>query len=630
MSNFDNKRIKELSKHVADKIAAGEVVDRPLSIVKELVENAIDAGSTSIIVEIKNGGKSYIRITDNGCGINKEDVELAFQRHATSKINTESDLNSITSLGFRGEALASIAAVSRTELITKTKDEKSGVRVWIEGGERSEKADTGCPDGTTVIVRDLFYNTPARLKFMKPDATESALITDFISRISLAYSGIKFRFMNNGNILFSTVGKDDIYSSILTVYNRDIGEDLIHLKEKGDGLTLEAYVSRPSKSKTNRKNQIFFVNGRSISSKLMEHAVTEAYAEKMFEGRYPIVFLFLQVSPDRLDVNIHPNKKEVRFEDEEKVKSFLVSSIRNRLNHLDAAPEIKMEHIFKLNHTDQPVESTVSQISSPVIPDPKGTVKEQQVDIKTILSNERRVHEQTNLLMEQQQEDQVRESSERPAAAVTVNDQVRETGERYKPSETIKKSDFDLQNIQFTGSVFGTYITGVDDDCFYLLDQHAAHERVFYEKFLDEYEAEEKKQQTILVPIIMNVTHSIKIEAEDMLDFLGNMGFAIEEFGPKSYIVKAIPVFMEYREAEDFLEYIFDHISEGNDLKNQKKIDSIITNACKKAVKAHDLLDNREIDQLVLDLSKARNPYSCPHGRPTIVKLSKYEIEKNV
>lgn len=668
----ENKRIIELPKNVYDKIAAGEVVDRPLSIVKELLENAIDAGSNTIIVEIKNGGKSYIRVTDNGCGIEKDDVELAFKRHATSKIQTASDLDSITSLGFRGEALASIAAVSRTELITKTISEKSGIRVKIEGGEILEKADTGCPEGTTVIIQDLFYNTPARLKFMKPDATESTLIIDFLSKMALAYPSIKIRLINNGTILFSTSGKGDIYSNILTIYSKDVGEKLIHLQENEGEMFLEAYVSSPSQSKTNRKSQIFFVNGRSISSKLMENAISDAYAEKLFEGRHPIAFLFLQVAPDKLDVNIHPNKKEVRFDNEQKVREFLASAVRRRLNSGEAITEIKTENLFKMDRNQRKLPETASFKGSQeaVVKSGEPFVKtskkaEAQVDIKSLLSSERQ-KKQPALIDSKREELFVEQKpvvKESIAKETLVKESLRkesfvnETQGKYDLENRIKgqdlgnqmecqdlgnqrkhldqqfkeipiKKEFDIHDITITGSIFGTYITGVDENSFYLIDQHAAHERIFYENMLEQFLSEEKQQQTILIPIVKNVSYAVKNESLEILDFLGNMGFQIEEFGPKAYIIKAIPMFMEYDEAEDFLDYIMDNVSEGTDLKNQKKIDSIITNACKKAVKAHDLLDQKEIDQLISDLAKTKNPYSCPHGRPTFIKLNKYEIEK--
>ncbi|HML37484.1 MAG TPA: DNA mismatch repair endonuclease MutL [Bacillota bacterium] len=635
METRENKRIIELSKNVADKIAAGEVVDRPVSVVKELVENSIDAGASSVIVEIRNGGKSYIRVTDNGSGIEKEDVDLAFKRHATSKIRSAADLDHIGSLGFRGEALASIAAVSRVELITKTTADKSGMRIKIEGGEVLEKEDTGCPEGTTIIIEDLFFNTPARLKFMKPDSTESTLIIDLISKMTLAYPQIRMRLINNGNILFSTAGKGDIHSNILTIYSREIGDKLIHLQEENGPMALEAFISAPDNSKTNRKSQIFFVNGRYINSKLMESAVSDGYLEKLFEGRYPIAFLFLQVAPEKLDVNIHPNKREVRFDEERLVKDFIVESIRKGLKTKEAIPEIKEKNLFQFKQSDSgsatsavlresaPETEAKAEIPAPgietkiEIPAPKQRVEE-QVNIKKLLFEQRKQEKESEQKIESEPEE------------------VKEPEGRYRPSDETHRPlekahtphEFAIEDLTVTGSIFGTYITAADENSFYLIDQHAAHERIFYEQLLAQYQKEEKAQQMILTPIVINVTHAIKNNMEGMLDFLGNMGFQAEEFGPAAYIIKAIPVFMELDEASDFIDYILDNISEEGDLKNQKKIDSIITNACKKAVKAHDVLDMQEIERLMADLAKTKNPYSCPHGRPTFVRMRKYEIEK--
>lgn len=635
METLANRKIIELPKHVADKIAAGEVVDRPLSIVKELVENSIDAGASSVIVEIRNGGKSYIRVTDNGSGISKDDVDLAFQRHATSKIISAEDLDHIISLGFRGEALASIAAVSKVELITKTAGEKSGIRIRIEGGELLEKEDTGCPEGTTIIVEDLFFNTPARLKFMKPDSTESTLIIDFISKMCLAYPHIKIRLVNNGNILFSTPGKGDMYSSILTIFSREIGDKLIHLQEDNGQMALEAFISAPDNSKTNRKSQIFFVNGRVINSKVMENAVSDAYREKLFEGRYPIAFLFLRVAPENLDVNIHPNKKEVRFDDERTVREFITQALRNNLKSKDAIPEIKEKNIFRFSDsgTDKAPEPNAEKNSSV------------QVDIKKLLSEQRRLEKDTA-------SDRLEEPSQ-PARTIVETEvfqparTIMETEESYrikKPEEACRNrkmeiedtsigkrsrtDEFNISSLTVTGSIFGTYITAVDESSLYLIDQHAAHERVFYEQLLSEYRNEEKAQQLILTPVVINVTHAVKNDTEEMLDFLGNLGFQIEEFGPSAYIMKAIPVFMELEEAKEFIDYLLDNISEEGDLDNQRKIAGIITNACKRSVKAHDVLDRTEIDRLMADLARTKNPYSCPHGRPTFIRLNQYEIEK--
>ncbi len=633
MELLENKRILELPKNVADKIAAGEVVDRPLSIVKELVENSIDAGAKSIIVEIKNGGKSYIRVTDNGSGIEKQDVDLAFKRHATSKIKSATDLDHISSLGFRGEALASIAAVSRVELITKTAGDKSGIRIKIEGGEVLEKEDTGCPEGTTILIEDLFFNTPARLKFMKPDATESTLIIDFISKMTLAYPQIKIRLINNGNILFSTAGKGDIYSNILTIYSKEIGDRLIHLQEEQEQMTLEAFVSAPNNSKTNRKSQIFFVNGRYISSKIMDHAVADAYMEKLFEGRYPIAFLFLQIPPEKLDVNIHPNKKEVRFENERLIRDFITDSIRRCLQSKEAIPEIKEKNLFQFRSSEL-VRNDLPESQNPMDTREQESKKlktEEQVDIKKLLFDIR--------LKEQNQENEA-EAEIQKSRQVDETENVGEAGEAYladhkmieisKIYDTLPRSlaEFDMRELSVTGSIFGTYITAVDENNFYLIDQHAAHERIFYEQLLAQYQKQDNMQQLILTPIVINVTHAIKNDTGGMLDFLGNLGFQIEEFGPTAYIVKAIPVFMELEGAKDFIDYLLDNISEEADLENQKKISAIISNACKKAVKAHDVLDSQEIDRLMADLAKTKNPYSCPHGRPTFIKLTKYELEK--
>jgi DNA mismatch repair protein MutL len=646
MEAFDNRRIEELPKQIYDKIAAGEVVDRPLSIVKELVENSIDAGATAIVIEIRNGGKTYLRVTDNGCGIEKSDVELAFKRHATSKIRKVEDLDHIESLGFRGEALASISAVSRVELITKTAQEKSGIRIKIEGGEILEKEETGCPDGTTILVEDLFFNTPARMKFMKPDATESTLIIDFISKMTLAYPKIKIRLINNGNILFSTPGKGDIYSNILTIYSKETGEKLLHIERKDGDLALEAFVSAPSNSKTNRKSQIFFVNGRSISSKVMDQAVTDAYQEKLFEGRYPIAFLFLRVDPEKLDVNIHPNKKEVRFDDERRIREFLAQAIREGLKSKDAIPEIREKSIFRIPAADpqDKLDKTVTQKKI-----------QEQVDIKKLLSEQRQKEQDQNAAVQipepvqekktwpteaietlkVERDDAIKQAVVVDPVAVIEPAVVNETMAGYQRTsidlatdEKLSSMDFDIRTLTVTGSVFGTYITAVDENNLYLIDQHAAHERIFYEQLLDQYRAQEKPQQMILTPLVVNVTHAVKNDAGGMLDFLGNMGFDIEEFGPTAYIVKAVPAFMDLGEAKDFIDFLLDNISDEAELENQKKIAKIITNACKKAVKAHDVLDRHEIERLMTDLAKTRNPYSCPHGRPTFVRLSQYEIEK--
>lgn len=624
MKPVERRKIQALSKEVADKIAAGEVVDRPLSIVKELLENAIDAGADSIIVEIKNGGKTYIRITDNGCGIPKEEVQLAFQRHATSKITEAADLNHIITLGFRGEALSSICAVSRTELITKTSEEKTGIQLRMEGGEVVEKSDTGCPDGTTIIVTDLFYNTPARLKFLKADHTESTLIIDFISKMALAYPKIKIRLINNGSILFSTPGKGDIYTNILTIYSKEIGQKLIHLQQDDEkGIKLEAYVSAPNQTKTNRKSQIFFVNGRYISSKVLDKAVMEAYTEKLFEGRYPIAFLFLSIDPKKLDVNIHPNKQQIRFDDEAGVNLFVRTAIRKGLLTVDAIPEVKKANLFV---------QTVKK---------EETKKEEQVDIKKLLKTKREEQnaKKRNMYYEKANEDV--ENSIKTADVTVIQHaksmcdlpveiNIEETESQYELSmrnDGITEA-FDLSILRPTGSIFGTYITAVDENDFYLIDQHAAHERIFYEMLLEQYHREEKTSQILLTPYLIDVPYRLKNDDVHWIHCLKRMGFSLEEFGQRSYRIMEIPMYMSLTESERFLDYFCDNLTEDEGLQDPKKWNEIVSKACKSAVKANDSLDLQEMLQLIRDLSHTKNPFSCPHGRPTFIKMSKYEIEK--
>ncbi len=654
MENFIRQKIAELPRQLADKIAAGEVVDRPLSIVKELVENSIDAGADFITIEIKHGGKSYIRVTDNGCGIPKQEVELAFKRHATSKISKMKDLDSIETLGFRGEALASIAAVSRTEIITKSPEEEMGTCVVNEGGSITSISDTGCPDGMTIVVRDLFYNTPAREKFLKKDNTESSLIIDFISKIALAYPDVRIRLINNGNTLFTTPGRGDRFSCIATVYDPHTAEKMIRISDTdGDILHLEGYISPPEFTRMNRKNQIFFVNGRYVQSKVLERAVSDAYRQRLFEGRYPMVFLFLDIRPELLDVNIHPNKKEIRFDDDEKVCDFVTRVIKQGLGEKEAVSSIIFKKDAKQADEKKPVEGSSSRGN--------GEEGQKQMDIRSILREKR--SEQASASLQMQGDIKRSESAaetpasykssspessakrngfpkERSAAEPT---EAREITENALPGQSdaliseelkfIPKNQpaehipFDISGIRPVGSIFATYILGVSNDTFYMIDQHAAHERIFFEKLTKEFYGQQKASQTTAIPIKIDVSHTVKNKESEWIGFLRNIGFEIEEFGPKNYAVKAFPMYMNYEEAEAFLSDFFDSLDEPGAFRDQRTADKIITRACKSAVKANDKLDEAEIHQLIRDLAAADNPFSCPHGRPTMIKMSKREIE---
>jgi len=649
--------IKVLDKQIADKIAAGEVIERPISIVKELVENAVDAGADSIVVEIKNGGKTYIRVTDNGCGIPHEEVETAFLRHATSKIETVKDLDAIGTLGFRGEALASIAAVTRTELITKPAAQKTGCRLVLQGGEVITNEHTGCPEGTTIVVTDLFYNTPARLKFMKADSAESSLIIDFMSQVALAYKDIKFRLINNGKILFSTLGDGNRLNTIIRVFQDVDAKNMVPLSMEEDGLTVEGYISTPAMSRTTRGSQIFFVNGRVVNSKVMDRGVTAGYKERLFEGRYPVVYMFLQVDPSTIDVNIHPNKREVRFDDEQLIADFISRAIKAALATKDAV--VDAGNLFNGKENKLSGEKVFQRVFEGIKDTEVFKEKEEQVDIKQLLS---RVDNPANKNVDETPrvaepvsdfvvpKKEPLKTDHRPETKVVKIEKVHKEEPAApvvsKPVETVEITahsapqqphleiyepilkPFDFSELQVTGVVFDTYITAVDGMNFYLIDQHAAHERIFYEKLVAEYENSDKVRQPIMVPIMVNVSLATSENKFDWLDALEQMGFTIAEFGQNTYRVSEIPMFMELSEAEDFIHEFIENIQNSTNLSNSVIINKLIMMSCKAAVKANDKLSSAEITVLIKDLSACINPFSCPHGRPTFIKLSRYEIEK--
>ncbi len=586
-------RIRTLPKEISDKIAAGEVVERPLSIIKELMENAIDAGSTSIVAEIRNGGKSYIRMTDNGCGIQPEDVELAFHRYATSKIAAAEDLNAIETLGFRGEALSSIAAVSRIELITRGAGQKTGIRAFVEGGILRDVSGIGAEEGTTIIVSDLFFNTPVRRKFLKNDATESALVIDYLSKMTLAYPDIRIRVINNGSILFSTQGKGDVYQNILTVYSRQTANGLLRVDTaSGDSFRLRGYISRSDQSRTNRKYQIFFVNGRWIRSKLIDEAIREAYSDKLFEGRYPAAFLMLELPPTQLDVNIHPNKTEIRFLDESAVRESLVNALRQRLIAESAAPTVVDPAKIK------------APVGRPVTIEDAGSMP---VDIKYVsLTNEKERYEQ--ILSEH-----IETSS--PEAIGS-------------PAETENQERFCFSDLQILGVAFAAYILAQKESTLYLIDQHAAHERILYEQLLESSKRHDTDAQMMLEPWIVELPFYLKEAAQERLAILNDLGYHVQEFGPKEYIVKEIPASMDPRVAEAFLNSLLE--SEPGNARNsmEQERQRLITKACKAAVKANDRLDVQEIGSLLRSLDRTENPFSCPHGRPTLLRFEQKDLEK--
>ena len=518
--------IKILEKNVADKIAAGEVIDRPVSIIKELVENSLDAGADSITIEISDGGKTYIRVTDNGCGIDPDQVELAFRRHATSKITSEQDLDTIATLGFRGEALASICAVSRVELITRTEESRTGRRVIIEGSDVISNSATGCPEGTTITVKDLFFNVPARNKFMASAASESRRIIDFASRIALSYPDIRFNVINSSKRVFTTSGKGNILASIISIYGTDTGKDLIPVEKSEGGLLLKGYVSSPGTSLPSRSRQVMCVNGRIISSNVMERAIDRAYQDRLFKGRFPVAFLFLAMPPEKLDVNIHPTKKEIRFDDNAEVEDFIYAAIRDALRQKEAIPSAKPDAkaAKPMALTENESEyTTKNQIKVPVLNDEKFEIeyKAEQVNINNVLETLRK--------------EQISKSAE---------------PEPPKPQPVYRPFEFD--ELKVIGVIFNTYIAAQDSDSFYLIDQHAAHERVFYEKLTEQFRSSEKAMQQLLLPLNFNVSAAVTASEESWIEPVRSFGYNIEFFGNNTLYVKFHHLWI-WRKRKNFL-----------------------------------------------------------------------------
>lgn len=637
--------IRILDRATADKIAAGEIIERPISAVKELVENAIDAFSDSITVEIENGGKTYIRITDNGSGIEAGQLEVAFKRHATSKINDIGDLDTIETLGFRGEALPSIAAVSRVEVVTRTRDAEVGRRLVIEGGRILENVPIGCETGTTVIVRDLFYNTPARLKFMKSIASESKSIIGFISKAAMAYPNIKWRIINNHVTLFKTRAASSRHDNIFAIYGKTVGRDLIPVERVCGSLQLECYISDPGQSLPTRRQQIFFVNGRIIRSKTIEKAISAAYADRLFKGRHPICYLFLKIEPEMIDVNIHPDKKEVKFRDAASVERFLEDAIRQALLSKASIPKIDSGNIFTESaqkasisysgrHTgshepDFYTDSADSEICENKKDKTINTdTADEQVDFRKLLSAIRN------------KQNDGKHDSDATSSSVSEKTSVSDyydAGEypvdkahtcMTADTEKAKKHEYpELKDLKIIGTIFDTYIIGKDSEQLYLVDQHAAHERIFFEKFMYSYENAETLNQPLMIPVTFNVAYDVKSDENAWIKVLENTGFEIEAFGPRTYKINAIPAFMDTDEAGRLInDFTSDPDTIGS--HSEETLLKIATRACKSAVKANDKLNENEQKTLLKDLAYCRNPYSCPHGRPTLIKLTKYQIER--
>ena len=651
--------IKVLDKHIADKIAAGEVVDRPVSVVKELVENSIDARATEITIELRDGGKEYLRVSDNGIGIPSDQVATAFLRHATSKIQNVDDLDCIETLGFRGEALASISAVSRLEITTRSKEEKIGSQLVIHGGITCKEAVIGCPVGTTIIIEDLFYNTPARRKFLKNASSESAQIIQLVSQLAITKPDIRFKLINNRKNIFTTSGQGKLLETILEVYGLDEYKDLLPINFDDGNIKISGYVSKASVTRNSRRNQYVFVNGRVVKSKVVEKAIDLGFKERVFEGRYPIAFIFIELDPKALDVNIHPNKKEIRISNEQVVIDAVSKSIIDALSKKSAVSSLDQLLIDKekqfLNLSEKEEQWGDSEVKNIITSgnennkaenfhiielDQTAFLKEEDgndfLDENILLSENSILDENSgldanNVLDENSSgcslEKDPFEGDEHQEMVAALKAARQLTWKMELNEPVVQDGPFDFSSLTYKDTVMGTYIVAEADDTMYLIDQHAAHERVFYEKLMGLYNNRNKNTQQLLVPLTVSVEPYME---EDLgwLELFNNLGFELESFGPATYAIRGIPEFMELDEAESFVNNTIDQLETLGELENTVVIDKIITKSCKSAIKAHDYISKEEGEALLLQMKSCKNPFSCPHGRPTVISFTKYQLER--
>lgn len=619
-------KITLLDQNTIDKIAAGEVIERPASVVKELVENSIDAGASAITVEIKEGGISFIRITDNGTGIIKDEVPLAFLRHSTSKIHSVEDLVTVSSLGFRGEALSSIAAVSQVELITKTAKELTGLRYVIEGGMEKSKEDIGAPEGTTFIVRNLFYNTPARRKFLKSATTETGYINELMIRLSMSHPGVSLKFISNNQIKLHTSGNSNLKDIIYHVYGREIANHIIPIEYSTNHIKIDGYIGKPLISRGNRNYENYYVNGRYVKSKIVTAAIEEAYKTFMMQHKYPFTALHFTIDGEFLDVNVHPTKMELRFMNQEETYQSIFEIIKDSLTQKELIPEIKLvkesekEKEQNLKSVPEPFEKNrihkLLKESSDYATEKIQYVKEKQEQNPNPYENKNQI--QNNNLYQNQ-----KKVTEQPVEKKQV------TGEQMDLFEEKLLSKASKKEHRLIGQVFDTYWLVQFKDNLFIIDQHAAHEKVLYERIMNSLKTREYTSQIISPPIILTLTMQEEELLKKYMDNFLEIGFEIEPFGGREYSVRAVPDNLFGIAKKELLLQMIDGLSEevGNkspDLMNEK----IASMSCKAAVKGKQTMSFAEVDALIDELLELKNPYNCPHGRPTIVSMSNYELEK--
>ena len=609
-------KIAVLEKATIDKIAAGEVVERPASVVKELVENAIDAGADAITVEIKDGGKSYIRITDNGCGIPEEELPVAFLRHSTSKLRDASELSDIHTLGFRGEALSSISAISRVEMITKPQTELMGVRYVVEGSQEVSMDKIGAPDGTSIMVYQLFFNTPARKKFLKSDMTEASYISELMERLALSHPDVSFLFISNKKEKIHTSGNGNLMDTIYQIYGRQIASNLLAVEKETDLLMVSGFIGNSNVARGNRSLENFYINGRYIKSPLLSKAVEEGYVGYLMQHQYPFCVLQITTKEAAVDVNVHPTKQEVRFDDEIAIADIFKTLVFERLHQREDIAEVTLdEEIEKEKEQSKPVAEERT-------PEPFEKARLQQMREKIT----KQIHADTPYERKYQEFYQKRESD---TNAHAPKQELPETSKTATYEQTSFLTREARAKHHIIGQVFDTYWLIEHDNKLYIIDQHAAHEKVLYERMMKQLKNKEMTTQYVSPPIILSLTRAEQDILERFADVFAELGYVISPFGGNEFAIEGVPgnlfsfdvktFFMELLASCDSLK--------GND-GHDMILEKIASMSCKAAIKGNNHLSRPEIEALLEELLSLENPYHCPHGRPTIIAMTKYELEK--
>ena len=653
-----SKKINILDDITINKIAAGEVVERPSSVTKELIENSIDANSTQIVIDITDGGKKQIRITDNGSGILSSEVDKSFLRHATSKIKEIDDLYDLYSLGFRGEALASIASVSRLEMITKTKEEPIGTKVILEGGKEILKEPVGTKNGTTIIIKDLFFNTPVRQKFLKSTHAETINISDLINKLAIGNTHIQFKYINNGKLMLNTPGDGKLLSVIRSIYGKEIVENLIEIDEKGECCSISGYIGNNNIYRSNKNLQHIYINNRFVKSKIILDAINEAYKSIIPINKHGVCFLNININPTKIDVNIHPTKMEIKFENDKDLyieirdllkRKLLNTALIGKYESYDRKPIISERKEAYLAPKEETSNTVISNKINKTMPIEELDDNNKFMSFEEALSKENNKKDNKESLNSVDKKEDIKLQpleSKKGEYFIDGNidlsksftfdeleylsnvDNKSNDIEIIKEENPIKNENrFSITDFRVVGSILNTYIVLEKNDSMYLLDQHAAHEKVLYEEYMKKFKNHKIDMQMLLDPIVVEISNVDMLKVESNLDLFLKFGFEIELFGNNHIMIRGVPTIFGNPESEKFILQIIDNIE---DLKNSYDLkgDKFASMACRAAIKANDKIHTMEMKKLLSQMELCENPFTCPHGRPTIVEISKKEIEK--